>query len=127
MSVLPAVVLLRSVGIVKESMALPDFLVVGFLAGVDLALVDGDFLLEVLVLVCLMSANLGEFFVLADLLVTALAAFGTLVLALGLVDADLIVASLLTLILVVLVLSLVLELVFFLAVDLLEVDLVSGI
>lgn len=108
-------------------MALPDFLVVGFLAGVDLALVDGDFLLEVLVLVCLMSANLGEFFVLADLLVTALAAFGTLVLALGLVDADLIVASLLTLILVVLVLSLVLELVFFLAVDLLEVDLVSGI
>lgn len=97
-------------------MALPDFLVLG--------LVVAGFLVEVLA--GLMSANLGEFFVLADLLVTALAVFGALVLALGLVDVDFVEALLLTLILVVLVLGLVLELVFFLAVDLLEVDLVSG-
>ncbi len=97
-------------------MALPDFLVLG--------LVVAGFLVEVLA--GLTSANLGEFFVLADLLVTALAVFGALVLALGLVDVDFVEALLLTLILVVLVLGLVLELVFFLAVDLLEVDLVSG-
>lgn len=97
-------------------MALPDFLVLG--------LVVAGFLVEVLA--GLTSVNLGEVFVPVDLLVTALAAFGVLVLALGLVDVDFVEALLLTLILVVLVLGLVLELVFFLAVDLLEVDLVSG-
>lgn len=80
MSVLPAVVLLRSAGMTKESMALPDFLAVGFLvavgfltvdfcAGADLALAEGDFLLEVLAsadlvpadfLAGLTSASLGE-------------------------------------------------------------------
>lgn len=71
---LPAVVLLRSVGMVNESMALPDFLVVGllvvdfcavgFLAVADLDLVDVDLLLLVLApvdfLAGLTSANLGK-------------------------------------------------------------------
>ena len=109
-------------------MTLPDFSVVGFLAGVDLALVDGDFLLEVLVLVDLdpavflaglTSANLGEVLV---SLVLLFAAF----VVLGLAETDLVEALPLTVTLATLVFGLVLELMIFLAVDLLEVDLVSG-
>lgn len=112
----------------KESIALPDFLVVGFLVGVDLALVDDDFLPEVLVLADLdpvvflaglTSVNLGE--VLAPLVLL----FADFV-VFGLAETDLTEALLLTATLVVLAFGLALELALFLVVDLLEVDLVSG-
>lgn len=109
-------------------MALTDFLEAGFLAGVDLALVDGDFLPEVLVLADLdpvvflaglTSVNLGE--VLAPLVLL----FADFV-VFGLAETDLAEALLLTATLVVLAFGLALELALFLVVDLLEVDLVSG-
>ena len=111
-------------------MALPDFLVfglvAGFLFGADLALAEGVFLPDVLVLtdldsegflVGLTSANLGEVLVPLVLLLVVLV-------VLGLVEADFVEAPILTVTLVGLVLELVL--VPFLVVDLLEVDLVSG-
>ena len=147
-SVLPVVVLLRSVGIVKESITLPDFLEDLSLADGVLDLVDADlsvglvavdFLLEALALVDLVSeelllgltsANLGEVFAaLVFGLVDVDLAVVFLDEVFGLVELALIVTSSFTSTLVDLSFGLAseLELVVFLLVNFLEVDLVSGI
>lgn len=119
---LPAVVLLRSVGMVNESIALPDFLVAdfcaaGFLAVVDLDLVDVDLLLLVLALADffagLTSVNLGE-----DLIALRVLDFVLVGVVLALVD--------LVVTLVVLDFGLAPESVLFLVAGFLEVDFASG-